>query len=146
MNKDYLAGFIEGEGCFTIILNKGRYLPHFTIQLRADDIHILKEIQKSLHINTKLNRYVPKTNAKPLVKLYLNSAENNLRLIAFLGHDPFVGRKKPQYKIWRKAVMYYAENKGPYPHADRQPEEIRIQLEEYYYQLKDLKKYYGGKK
>ena len=51
LNPYYIVGFVDGEGCFSISLNKNdNRLPEvrllFEIELREDDEPILLEIQK----------------------------------------------------------------------------------------------------
>ena len=51
LNPFYVVGFVDGEGCFSITINKkGDQKPEvrliFEIELREDDENILKEIQK----------------------------------------------------------------------------------------------------
>jgi len=55
LNPYYLAGFIDGEGCFSITINnrkkprKGNYVRLlFEVELREDDKKILDKIQRTL--------------------------------------------------------------------------------------------------
>jgi hypothetical protein len=53
LNPNYIVGFVDGEGCFCISLNKnGNRLPEvrliFEIELREDDELILRKIQETL--------------------------------------------------------------------------------------------------
>jgi hypothetical protein len=55
LNPNYIVGFVDGEGCFSVTLNKNddrilevRLL--FEIELREDDEPILREIQKSTRL------------------------------------------------------------------------------------------------
>ncbi|NCN07057.1 MAG: hypothetical protein GW946_04450 [Candidatus Pacebacteria bacterium] len=52
---DYIAGFIDGEGCFTIVISKHSTKKlrldarlHFQIELRIDDLEMLQSIQETL--------------------------------------------------------------------------------------------------
>ena len=53
LNPHYVVGFVDGEGCFSITLNKnGSRLPEarliFEIELREDDLPILERIKEVL--------------------------------------------------------------------------------------------------
>jgi LAGLIDADG endonuclease len=53
LNPNYIVGFVDGEGCFSITFNKnGNRLPEvrllFEIELREDDESILRDIQVTL--------------------------------------------------------------------------------------------------
>jgi hypothetical protein len=53
LNPHYVVGFVDGEGCFSITLNKnGNRLPEarliFEIELREDDLPILEKIKETL--------------------------------------------------------------------------------------------------
>ncbi|MDR1300624.1 MAG: LAGLIDADG family homing endonuclease [Candidatus Nomurabacteria bacterium] len=53
LNAHYIVGFVDGEGCFSITLNKnGTRLPEarliFEIELREDDLPILEKIRERL--------------------------------------------------------------------------------------------------
>jgi hypothetical protein len=59
LNPHYLTGFIDGEGCFNITINKHRELatgwrvnPVFKISLHNRDIALLEQIQKSLGVGS----------------------------------------------------------------------------------------------
>jgi hypothetical protein len=52
---DYVSGFIDGEGCFTIVISKHKTKKlgldariHFQIEVRADDLDIIEDIQETL--------------------------------------------------------------------------------------------------
>ena len=53
LNPHYVVGFVDGEGCFSITLNKNdNRLPEarliFEIELREDDLPILERIKETL--------------------------------------------------------------------------------------------------
>lgn len=53
---NWLAGFIDGEGCFSVREIKGtkdsHYIFRFTIRLRIDDIEILNLIRDTIKLGT----------------------------------------------------------------------------------------------
>ncbi len=74
---DYVCGFVDGEGCFTICISKHKTKKlgldarlHFEIELRADDEEILKSIQETLgcgriyHINYDKYGWAPHVELK----------------------------------------------------------------------------------
>lgn len=141
MNKDYVAGFIEGEGCF-FVRHKGRtYQPHFTIQLRDDDKVLLEKIRDAIGIDQKLAHNKAHKGTKPCVKLNITSIANNLKLIEYLGDNPFHGSKKLQYEVWKEAVHFHARiNKRLGSHM-RRSDEVWKKLELYCNKLSEMKKY-----
>ena len=54
LDPNYIVGFVDGEGCFSITVNrhKGRKLPEFRllfeIEVREDDEEIIRQIQEVL--------------------------------------------------------------------------------------------------
>ena len=163
VTRDYLAGLIEGEGCFGIyhgsksnILKNGEkatypyYKPMFKLELRKDDEIIIEEIIHTLDIkNNIVKNDRSKTsykfhNWKPSSVLQLYNKKDLYKLIDFLGVNPFIGKKKQQYNIWKEAVFYFNKTKRK---TQRRKEERNIvlnRLKEYHDQLKEFKKYNGG--
>lgn len=113
LNPHYIVGFVDGEGCFSISLNKNDdRLPEvrllFEIELREDDEPILREIQKSLGCGNiyRLNyeRYV---KWRPHVKLKVsNFGDISTKIIPFFQRYPPQAKKRLQFeKFCRTAEL-----------------------------------------
>ena len=113
---NWLAGFIDGEGYFGIVKQKKQrgalgyyYVPQFMIKLRHDDMYILKEIYKVIGIGKVFEmNYQPPLNKQ--VKFQITSCPQSLKLIEILDEYPLRAKKKRDYEIWKKAVIYLSEN------------------------------------
>lgn len=101
LNPYYVAGFVDGEGCFCISLSK-RYRPipevrlMFEIELREDDEPILVEIKRTLWCGT-LHRLEYERYAKwrPHVKLKVsNFRDISTKVIPFFKRYPLRAKKR----------------------------------------------------
>lgn len=108
----WLAGFIDGEGCFTAhkrgpTHKSGGYLVAFKIQLRADDLCILEEIQARTGLG-RIHSY-PNTGSRslPVAILSIGSKSDLARLVELLDAFPLRAKKARDYAIWREAVLDY---------------------------------------
>lgn len=111
----WLAGFIDGEGCFSIehIHRPSRtascYACRFTLRLRNDDLPILENILLRTGCG-KVVRYKDKAraqwwNSKPAAIWHVFSKEDCLRLVALLDEYPLRAKKARDYAVWREAVV-----------------------------------------
>ena len=102
INKDWLAGFVEGDGSFYITKKEeNRYVPGFGITQKLDE-HILEEIRKELRIKTKVRKkrghYILDTTNSRTIENIRDYLEGRL-----------ISRKNVEYKIWSKSVYYYTK-------------------------------------
>lgn len=105
----WLAGFIDGEGCFTIPsrsnASKGYHGRAFgcrmDLGLRQDDRPILDLIQST----TKLGK-VGMVYAKryTMARWYIGSKEGCRGLVTLLDQYPLRAKKRRDYDVWRLAV------------------------------------------
>lgn len=109
---EYVAGFIDGEGCFTIVISKHATKKlgldarlHFQIELRADDREILERIQETIgcgHIyQLNYERYGWKPHAEYKVSAIREITE---KLIPFLSKYPLQAKKRWSYHYFLEAV------------------------------------------
>lgn len=105
----WLAGFIDGEGCFQIRCHhlNSKHYPYFNIRLRDDDLDILLKIQEFLNGGTiyrsHYNADCP--GRKPAAELRLYKEADCLRLVEILDQYPLQAKKARDYAIWREAVL-----------------------------------------
>lgn len=109
LNPQYLAGFVDGEGCFSITINsrkqprKGLYVRLlFEIELREDDKEILEKIQKTLGCGyiyrldyQKYKKWIPHCKLK-----VSNFADIYSKIIPFFRKYPLQGKKKENFKVF----------------------------------------------
>lgn len=156
LSKDYLAGLIEGEGCFGLyygvkkdVLSNGEtkeypyYKPMFKIGVRDDDAELINQILETLKIKSKLITTKTDWNTNPILSLQLYG-NNVLKLISFLGVNPFVGKKKKEYEIWCEAIRYFYKTVRKDQQNNIKRKEVIMKLKQYHDKLKELKKYKGG--
>lgn len=106
----WLAGFIDGEGCFHVhkkrVNDCDTYDCQFSINLRADDADIIAEIQSRLGgIGTIASRKVrSEGNGKPQVRYCVSSKSDCMKLHAILSAFPLRAKKKRDFEIWSQAL------------------------------------------
>lgn len=105
LNPNYIVGFVDGEGCFSITINKndGR-LPEvrlvFEIELREDDKPILREIQKTLDCgNIYRLEYERYAKWRPHVKYKVGNFQDiSQKIIPFFKKYPLKAKKRLQFE------------------------------------------------
>lgn len=114
----WLAGFIDGEGCFLIGRQGGRsgsgYRPSFQLKIRADDRRILDEIVERTGIG-----YVRHAAAggqglsgrgNPQLQWRVVGQAERFQLVQLLDRYPLRAKKARDYAIWRVAVLELQRN------------------------------------
>jgi hypothetical protein len=109
----YLAGFTDGEGCFGLNVHTYNYSPvvrpcaAFTINLRADDIPILRLIRSYFGFGTITRGSFNKTTRKnqwtfrvTTVSLLVSS------VIPHFERFPLRAKKSRDFLIWREGVVF----------------------------------------
>lgn len=96
----WLAGFIEAEGNFGVIPDRGRYNIEFALVQKLDKFLLLL-IKRFLHISSNVN-YSDKKN------LHVLSTKNSrsIQSIIDLFKGIFKGMKSLEFKLWSKANYY----------------------------------------
>lgn len=97
---DYIAGFVDGEGCFTITISKHSTKKlgvdariHFQIELRSDDLEILQSIQETIQCGHIYHLSYERYGWKPHVELKVSSFPDIVnKLIPFLSKYPLRGK------------------------------------------------------
>ena len=107
----WLAGFIDGEGCFSIAKHKNMcFTPRFSISLRDDDAVILHEIRERINLGivTKKRRRHLNANAHDQIEWVIRTKSDCLCFVKILDQYPLRAKKKKDYLIWRKAILEWA--------------------------------------
>jgi hypothetical protein len=110
---NWLAGFIDGEGCFVVARTNHttyvRYGCAMRLAVRADDRPILLEIQRRTGLG-RIYETPANGNANPSSAWSVQSKGDVLALVAILDRFPLRAKKARDYAIWREAVLLWATN------------------------------------
>lgn len=109
---DYIAGFIDGEGCFVIVVSKHRTKKlkldgrvSFQIELRDDDYEIIESIQETLGCGRIYHLSYERYGWKPHVKFMISAIKDlHDNLIPFLTKYPLRAKKKHSFALFCQAV------------------------------------------
>lgn len=114
---DWFAGFVDGEGCFSI-----RQFPQATgwytrlqIDLRDDDLDILLEIQDRLGLGAISRRHYKEAGAHDSAVWCVATRADCFRLVSIFDAHPLRAKKRRDYLVWRLAVI---ENQKPFRMRD----------------------------
>ena len=139
----YLAGLVDGEGCFIVSKVAKRSACHISlhVSLRLDTASVLRELASvfggRLHVSEVKASVNPKH--KPLLMWAITSKQDVLGLIAYFNEFELVV-KAAQYQVWRDAALfYYRYSKGT--GGGRNPEWLVEAMLSAKTELERLKKY-----
>lgn len=105
LDPNYIVGFVDGEGCFCISINRnGLRLPEvrllFEIELREDDRDILEKIRESLGCGSIYHLdYARYHKWRPHVKYKVsNFTDIYTKIIPFFKQHPLQAKKLKSFK------------------------------------------------
>lgn len=109
---DYVAGFIDGEGCFVIVISshKTKKLRRdarvsFQIEVRDDDSEVIKNIQETLGCGHIYHLSYERYGWKPHVKLMVSRINDlTTKIIPFFTRYPLRAKKRHSFKLFCQAV------------------------------------------
>lgn len=113
LEPDYVAGFIDGEGCFSISVGKHKSLkrrmeirPEFEIELRNDDREILERILVTIGCGRIYDLAYDRYGWQAHVKYKIGGRKDMIKyLFPFLDSHPLQAKKKKAYKLFKKIVL-----------------------------------------
>ncbi len=119
IDKNWLLGFIEGEGCFCIVLKKAgkrnqyyQITADFTIKLTESERPLLEKIRSYLggigHIyfqGSDPSRKKGLVNARDCVAFKVTKLSEVKKIVDFLRSLDFVSHsKKAEFEIWKECI------------------------------------------
>ncbi len=112
LNPYYIAGFVDGEGCFSISIYKHKERRHgldvklvFEIELRADDREILERLKRTLDCGNIYTLNYERYNWYPHVKFKVGSlVELRNKVIPFFKEYRLQAKKKLSFNLFCQAV------------------------------------------
>ncbi len=102
----YLSGLIDGEGHFRVGPKERRC--EFSMKLRRDDRAILEKARRFLG-EGRISDEAGSGNAKPLVRLVIDTKEGCETLVGFLARYPLRAKKAIDAACWAEAVAEWIE-------------------------------------
>lgn len=113
LNPHYVAGFIDGEGSFSISVGKHKTLkrrseirPEFEIEVRADDAEILERICITIGAGRMYDLSYERYGWLPHVKYKIGGRKDMVNhLFPFLDKYPLQAKKRHDYRIFKKVVL-----------------------------------------
>src|ERR1700761_3318430 len=105
LNPNWVTGFSDAEGCFTVIITKGsalkwRVIVSFEINLHIKDITILHQIHKFFGVGSVTSR-----PARALCVYRVTKIEDLVNVIIphFIAY-PLISQKHADYLLWSEVV------------------------------------------
>ncbi|MBI5622114.1 LAGLIDADG family homing endonuclease [Candidatus Falkowbacteria bacterium] len=119
LNPHYIAGFIDGEGSFSVSINHHKTLtsgieikPEFEIELRADDREILERIVATIGCGKVYDCSYERYGWFPHAKLKVTSAKDlEEKLFPFIDQYPLQAKKRQVYALFREIVLMVRSKK-----------------------------------
>lgn len=105
LNPDYITGFADGEGCFTISIFKDSRMstgwqvkPIFSISLHNRDRELLEAIQRTLNVG-KIYKH-----GSDSIQYRVSSLSNLQVIIEHFDNYPLITQKQADYLLFKEAV------------------------------------------
>ena len=113
LNPNYVSGFIDGEGSFSVSIGKHLTLkrgwevrPEFEIELRADDQNILEQVLITIGAGRIYDCSYDRYGWYPHVKYKITNRSDMIEyLFPFLDKHPLQAKKAKAYKIFKQIVL-----------------------------------------
>ena len=136
---DYVAGFIDGEGCFTIVIAKHKTKKlgldarlHFEIELRDDDEEIIRKIQKTLDCGRIYHLNYERYGWNPHIELKVSSIkEIREKLIPFLKKHKLRAKKRHSFELFCEAAELFKNKEHLTMQGIEKLREIRQRMNKY---------------
>lgn len=133
LSGDYIAGFVDGEGCFYLNYTKEikykrkrkpvywRWVVYFYINVKEDDIEILKKIKDTLACG-KIFHLKSKNHSLMVMYSVQNINDVYTKVVPFFRKYNLYAKKKHDFELWTKAVeIIYKHSKKSYKNSKSKP-------------------------
>lgn len=139
LSPEYICGFVDGEGCFTIVISRYKQKKlgldarlHFEIELRDDDEDLLRSIQETLGCGRIYYLNYEKYGWHPHVELKVSSIrEISNIIIPFFQKYPLRGKKRHSFELFAQAAAIFNSKKHLTMEGINQLYEIRSKMNKY---------------
>ncbi|KAF0117249.1 MAG: hypothetical protein FD151_2391 [bacterium] len=136
LNPNYIIGFIDGEGCFSITIHprsdckeRCEIRPAFEIEVSIDDKDLMEKIYRSLGMAGQLYvlNYKRYKKWKPHVKIKVSNLKDlTEKIIPFFRKYPLQSKKRKSFEIFCKIVAMIEKKK----HLSKEGVEKIVRLRE----------------
>lgn len=120
---NWLAGFVDGEGCFFIRRNVVKYRDRsyitygcsLSMALRDDDLATLEAIRTAIGFGSISRTHQgPRqgTRGNPSACLYISAKAEMALLVELFDRYPLRSKKARDYAIWKRAVIEWHRERG----------------------------------
>ena len=110
LNHNWISGFVDGEGCFHVAINKlpkmslgYQVLPEFRIVQHKRDIQILDKIKKTLGVGHVVRNHGDR------FELRIRSLEDLNKIVSFFDNNPLMTKKKTDFKYFKEVIRLMME-------------------------------------
>lgn len=136
---NYICGFVDGEGCFTIIISKHKTKKlgldarlHFEIELRADDEEILKSIQETLGCGRIYHINYDKYGWAPHVEFKVSSIKDiRDKIIPFFRKYKLLAKKRHSFELFSQAAEIFYNKEHLTMEGIEKLRKIRVKMNRY---------------
>jgi len=119
LNPNYISGFVDGEGCFSVTFNKKKDMIRpevrliFEIELREDDLEILRRIKNTLGCGNIYHlRYLRYSKWIPHYKYKVSNIKDiSEKVIPFFRKYPLQAKKKYSFERFYKVSQLVLKKK-----------------------------------
>ena len=156
----WITGFADGESTFQISRksngpNHRTYAFSWRLRLRADDIRILRMMQKQLGGRLYWGKGRRKHNARrspsdtlranPSAEIVLYRRGELLKLVRHFDAYPLRSKKQRDYRIWREALMFWIEVSDEFKKTMHRPRketrQVHVRMHRYFLKIKSVRVY-----
>ena len=119
LDGNYIAGFVDGEGCFFVRLYKKKrkkwleipyYTPEFSIKIREDDWHILQRIKHTIGCGKLIRKKEKHRHNRSVGFVVYKKLDLIEKVVPFFDKYPLQGKKKVDFNLWKEAVLMWKNN------------------------------------
>lgn len=113
--ESWIAGFVDGEGCFDILVQPKRIVCRLIIQVRADDVAVLRRIQSTTGFGSIHVRHSPSYKRKgyaPSAFWIVAKKQDCMSAVEFFTKYPLQAKKAADFSLWTEAVRAHARIDG----------------------------------